>query len=402
MPCVFPVISLKLLHLLDNRERKRKVIFKNSLSFSLGIISSLLILSLFLLSFRFFTNDDTMLTWGFQSQSAKFSFLLVVIFLVISCNLFGIFEFGVFLTKFGSSNSEGQTFISSFFNGVLVTITSTTCTAPFFGTALTAAFQAPIFIALLIFFFIGLGLSFPYLLVSNIPFFLKFLPRPGQWMSDFKKIVGFMLLFVALWFLDTFQQQAAESFSIALYSLGLIALALWIYGNYSPVYRKKITKFFSFILSISLILIAILMSFNSIDRQKLLSSLSKSEKEKLFKEKGEILWEKFSREALIQAQKNNRNIFVDFTASWCASCIFNEKFSINAKENIALFHKKNVLMMKADLTNYDKELSKALLEYGSSAVPLYLLYDKEKKILKKLPSLLTSSLLRKELQSLTP
>ena len=400
MPCVFPVIFLKIFSLIKNRQESKKVILKNSLGFCLGIIISLMGLALLLLSFRFWGDSGNDVLWGFQSQSPYFTFILMVIFLAIAMNLFGVFEVGVFLSRFGSKDLSASSPFYSFLNGILVTVASTTCMAPFFGTALTVAFQSPMVLSLTIFLFIGLGLSFPYFLVVNVPFFFRFVPRPGIWLNDFKKLIGFMMFFVFLWFLQTFNNQAQASFEIGIYALGFIALALWVYGNYSPLSRSLKTRLISVALSIGLIIFAFFLVFLDIKEQSQLSLLSKEEKQRLFKEKGKIFWEEFTEGSFEEGQRNDRNIFVDFTASWCASCIFNEKFIINRQAVISLLEEKNVLMMKADLTNYSTDLTRSLRKYGGTGVPLYLLYDRKTKTIKKLPSLLTVENLTDELKKL--
>ena len=219
MPCVFPVISLKLFSLLKQKSMDRASILKHNAIYSSGILFSFLILSLIVFLLK---TSGEQIGWGFHLQSATFVAIMIIVLFVLSLNLFGLFEIKTPGGKLIGNIETDQSYKGDFISGILATILSTPCSAPFLGVALTFAFTSPFLYTLIIFLSVGLGLSFPFLLVGVMPVLLKALPKPGAWMEQFKKVLGLSLLLTGLWLFDVFQNIISHFMSSTLLILTLI------------------------------------------------------------------------------------------------------------------------------------------------------------------------------------
>ncbi|MFA5583858.1 MAG: protein-disulfide reductase DsbD domain-containing protein, partial [Bacteriovoracaceae bacterium] len=201
MPCVLPVISIKLFSLIKYQESSQRKLLRHNLFFTLGVLSTFLVLATLVVALKAGGEE---IGWGFQLQSPSFILFMMLLLFVMTLNLFGLFEFKTpGGAKLGSATTK-DTIWGDFFTGVLTTILSTPCSAPFLGTALTFAFTTNYFTVYLIFIFIGLGLSFPFLMTAVFPKTLGFLPRPGMWMEKLKYILGLSLLLTTIWLYDVF------------------------------------------------------------------------------------------------------------------------------------------------------------------------------------------------------
>ena len=227
MPCVFPVLSIKAIGLVEQAKKHPAAVRAKGLAFAAGVISSMLCLAGTLLALR---AGGEQVGWGFQLQSPLFVTLLVYLLLAVGLNLSGVFEIGGGLAGIGDGLTQGDSFRASFFTGVLTTLVATPCTAPYMAVAAGAALSQPTFIALCIFAALGFGLSLPFLLLSFAPWMRSALPKPGAWMDTLKQLFAFPIYASAAWLLWVLAQQTSPfGLGAALAGAILIALAAWAY-----------------------------------------------------------------------------------------------------------------------------------------------------------------------------
>ena len=353
MPCVFPVIGIKIMGFVQQAGEDRRTIFVHGLVYAVGVLVSFWALSGVALALREGGNIDV--TQGFQLQNPWVVWVLMLIMLTLAMNMFGIFEIGASATSVGSNLTHKQGMGGSFFSGVLATVVATPCSAPFLAVAIGIAFGLPPILFLLSFTTMALGLAFPYVLLSAFPKLVEKLPRPGPWMESFKQAMAFLLFGTAgwmLWILVSFEQVGSGGMLPIVLGLTLIAIALWVYGRWCPVSRTKRTRITGFV--------AVLV-FGCL-------GLATS------KPPGKGLeWEDWSPELVAEALADGRPVFVDFTATWCATCQVNKSRAYNNKVR-GLFKEHNVLALKADFTDYDPRIAKTIAGLKRAAVPVNALY----------------------------
>jgi len=351
MPCVFPVLSLKILSLAKLSGGDRTELRKNGIVFSAGILASIWALAFAIILLR---EGSNALGWGFQLQSPIVVVGLILIFTTMAANLFGAFEIGVSLTRVQGLGRPG--ILATFLNGGLVTVVATPCTAPFMGVALGVAFTQPAMVSLIIFTSLGIGLAAPYIALSAFPELIQSLPKPGRWMDTLKQGLGFPLLGSVLWLSWVVNKQlGADGAAMALFGALAVAGLLWGYG------RLLVTqnRFRWAILALAIgMAIGTLWQINQISRPRA------------------IVWETYSKEAVSKARQTGATVFIDFTADWCLTCQFNERTVLNSTRVQAAFNSHHVRRFKADWTRKDTEVTQALVALGRSGVPAYVVYTK--------------------------
>ncbi len=361
MPCVLPVLSLKILGFVKEAGGDQSKIWKNGVFFTMGVMFSFWSLAGLLI---FLKSGGEQLGWGFQLQSPQFVILLGTLFFLIGLNLFGVFEVGTSLMSAGMSTSKQSGLFSSFSSGVLATVAATPCTAPFMGSAIGFTLSEPAYISLLIFSAIGLGMATPYLLVSCFPGLLSVVPKPGPWMETFKQFMGFPMMATVIWLIWVFgQQQGINGTAFMLGILLLVGIGGWIYGRWGNFTKGKTTRAvakmtFLLILILSLVLPSLVLY--GPDEASVNSSP----------------WLDFSTEKLEELREEGKPVFIDFTAAWCLTCQFNKKFILHTQEVSDKFAELGVIKMQADWTNHDEEITKALAKFGRNSVPVYVFYPK--------------------------
>ena len=364
MPCVLPVISLKIFSFIKQSHEDSKKIFEHGLVFALGILLSFLVLAGLLIFLRV---SGEKIGWGFQFQSPLFLIVLSSIVLIMSLALFNVFVVGSSLTSVGSSLTVVSGLRGSFFNGILATTLATPCTAPFMGAALGFALTQTPWIALAIFGALGLGMAFPYLLLSAQPKLLKYLPQPGAWMEIFKQFTGFLMFGTLLWLLWLFgKMQGVDALVLLSAFLLVLALCCWLFGQFATPVKTKPVRIMIWLLS--LILIAMAGHFFI---KPLLGKTAETVIEK-------IKWQPYTKKNLEEALKTQRPIFIDFTADWCLSCKVNERIALNISQTQTLFENHQVIALKADWTTRNPEVTEALAAYGRAGVPFYLFYPADR------------------------
>lgn len=386
MPCVLPVLSLKIFSFVKMSGKSRKLCFQHGLSFSLGVLISFWALAGVLLILQAYGES---VGWGFQLQEPIFVAILASVIFVLGLNLFGVMEVGTSVTSAaGSINHNGKGLTSSFLSGVLATALATPCTGPFLGSAVGYAVTLPAGFALLIFTMLGTGMAFPYLLLSAYPSLLRFIPKPGNWMITFKEIMGFLMMATTIWLLFVFVAQTdSVSLIMLLGSFFLFGISCWIYGKWATPLKKKTTRVTAIILSLIFLTCGafILLKATNLSGS---TELSSSPKQEIASD-----WEPFSPQRITELQAQGIPVFVDFTAKWCLICQTNH-ISLSTNSATKEFEKQGVVRMKADWTKKDAVITEELAKFGRNSVPLYVLYGKNsKEDPKVLPQVLTSDII---------
>lgn len=376
MPCVLPILSLKIMNLTQYHQSKKLRI--NGLLFTAGTVISFWILAGILQAFRIAGHQ---VGWGFQLQSPAVVTALIFVFFAFALNLFGVFEIGTSLTRITSKKSDDTTLLGSFFHGVLACIVATPCSAPFMGASVGFALTQSPMHGFLIFTCLALGLSTPYLLICLHPKSAKFLPKPGAWMSIFKSVLGFGMGASVLWLLHVLADQVAIAILLdVLSSLLIVAIACWVYGHWGMLNRSLHVRILATIIAFGLTGTAYFYATKPIEQSS------------------ENAWIAYNPNTIEHLRKKFP-VLIDFTAKWCITCQVNKRLVLNTEKAHQLFKQKHVQLVKADWTNYDSSITKALEQYGRGSVPLYvLLYPNGHH--KVLPELLTFNILQEALEDL--
>lgn len=384
MPCVFPVLGIKILGFVNQAGHERGRVVAHGLTFTLGVLLSFWTLAGVLAALR---ASGDQLGWGFQLQSPGFVYGLAVLLLVFGMNMSGVFEFGLRATAVGSDLQMKSGYAGSFFSGVLATVVATPCSAPFLAPALGAALAVSTAASFAIFTAIAVGLSLPYLLLSIFPQAVRALPRPGAWMETFKQFMAFPLYATTgylAWVLAA--QTSDEGYRSVLFSFVLIALAVWMYGRWNaPGSSAGRTRFGV----ASLVLIGALGLWVGWPRTAVPTGSAAA---------AEIEWQPWSAEAVEKLRADNRIIYVDFTARWCATCQANKRLVFHDDDVLAYFAAHKIASLRADWTNRDPRITAELARYNRSAVPFNVIWKPGRAEPVILPELLTGSTVLKALR----
>jgi len=389
MPCVLPVISFKVLSFVKMAGQSRSLTLKHGLMFSLGVLVSFWTLAVAMLILQVYGKS---VGWGFQLQEPLFVIVLATGLMIFALSLFGIFEFGTFFASLAGNSSinkpSQEGFSGSFFSGVLATAVATPCTGPFLGSAIGFAVTLPPFYALLIFTSLGLGMAFPYLILSLFPRLLSFLPKPGNWMVTFKELMGFVMMTTVLWLLWVFSAQTSSlALLIVLFAYLLITLGFWVYGRFGTLINKRRTRILSSAFALLCLTTASYTIYVSASLPPETTQVADASE-----------WEPFSAIRVAELQKQGIPVFIDFTAKWCLICQTNHM--VLASERVGTkFKELGVVKMLADWTSNDEEITKALRQFGRNGVPLYLLYN-GKETPEILPQILTPEVVIQHLDTM--
>ena len=383
MPCVFPVLSIKAIGLVEQAKKHPAAVRAKGLVFAAGVIVSMLCLAGTLLAFR---AGGEQMGWGFQLQSPLFVTLLVYLLLAVGLNLSGVFEFGGGLAGIGDGLTQGESFRASFFTGVLTTLVATPCTAPYMAVAVGAALSQPPFIALCIFAALGFGLALPFLLLSFAPWMRSALPKPGAWMDTLKQLFAFPIYASAAWLLWVLAQQTSPfGLGAALAGAILIALAAWAYQkSKSSSHTARVAALLTATVAV---LLAVMLPVRFADVAAATPGASAGGAHSA----GE--WQPYDAAEVAKLTAAGRPLLVNFTASWCLTCLVNERNAFSDSAVQEIFRSKGVTLMKGDWTNRDPAITKALAAFGRAGVPLYVVYNSKPGYTEPviLPQLLTAS-----------
>jgi len=391
MPCVLPVISLKIFGFIQQAGQSQQKIFRSGIAFTLGIFAWFIALAVLLIALKGGGRD---VTWGgFQFTNPYFVLALSVIVLVFALNLFGVFEISLpqLVTRNLLSTSERKDLLGSFFQGVFATVLATPCTAPFLGTALGFAFTQSSAVILAMFIAIAAGMSAPYLLLSAQPAWLRFLPRPGPWMLHLKQFMGFLLLATLLFLLYVLgAQRGVEGAIWASCFLLVISVACWMKGAFVAPTAPDVKRTIAFVFIVLLVMgSGVYFIGDKFQSAKIASADSQI--------RGD--WQPFTPERLQAELEQGRTVFVDFTAAWCLTCKFNEANVLEAQDVREAFQRHGIVKLKADWTNGDPVITKLLRQFGRPGVPLYVLYPAKNEEPIVFPELLTKSMVLDKLET---
>ena len=365
MPCVFPVLSIKAISVVEQAKKHPAAVRLKGLVFAAGVISSMLALAAVLLALRAGGEE---IGWGFQLQSPLFVTLLIYLLLAVGLNLSGVFEFGGGLAGVGDGLTHGDGYRASFFTGLLTTLVATPCTAPFMAPALGAALTQPAINALAIFAALGLGLSLPFVLLSFAPWMRRVLPKPGAWMDTLKQVFAFPIYASAAWLLWVLSHETSSfGLGAALAGTVLIGLAAWAYQKSSSSSGGgKVTVLATAVASL---LLAIVLPVRFADVAAAAPSNAAQTKA------GDGEWQPYSAARVAELSAAGRPLLVNFTASWCLTCLVNERNAFSDSAVQEIFRDKKVTLMKGDWTNRDPAITHALAAFGRAGVPLYVVYN---------------------------
>ncbi|MBL8275181.1 MAG: thioredoxin family protein [Pelomonas sp.] len=364
MPCVFPVLSIKALALVNQGNHKGE-----GLAYTAGVLASFAVLAGVLIALR---AGGQQVGWGFQFHSPVFVLVVSYLLFVVGLNLSGLFEVGGSFTGIGSGLAARQGLAGSFFTGVLAAVVATPCTAPFMGAALAFALSQPAIVMLAVFLALGLGLALPFLVLAFWPAAQRWLPRPGAWMDTFKQFLAFPMYAAVVWLLWVLAQQAGpDGVALALGGLVLIAFALWVRRAGRGVLAGGA-------MAVSLAL-AVGMAWWI-------------KPAPVADVRAESAVEAYSAERLADLRAQNKPVFVNLTAAWCISCLVNERVALSRPEVHDAFAKAGVTYLKGDWTREDPKITAVLKAHGRSGVPLYLYYAPGAAEAQVLPQILTPGL----------
>jgi thiol:disulfide interchange protein DsbD len=388
MPCVFPVLSVKILGFVRDADGDAASLRRHGFLFAAGVLVSMWTLAGVLFALR---AAGSQIGWGFQLQSPSFVALMALLFVGIGLNLLGAFEVGTRLTSMGgrlqsASPSEGTT--GAFLTGVLATVVATPCTAPFMGAALGVALTLSVGGGLLVFTALGAGMAAPYVGLSMAPRLLDRLPDPGAWMETLKQFFAFPMFATAVWLVWVFGQQTGNNgVALLLFGMLLLGMAAWVLHRWSAPQLSRAATYATRGLVTALLLGAVAAGVLGATSNRTASASGSDEAAA-----SSATWQTYSADTVERLRNQGRPVFVDFTAAWCLTCQVNERAVLNTQPVQDAFAQRNVALVKADWTNRDPAITQALKSHGRSGVPVYVLYPGDGSGPTLLPEVLTEDI----------
>ena len=364
MPCVFPVISLKILGFAKKAGEQPRIMRRHGGLFAAGVLVSFWVLAGLLLALR---AAGESIGWGFQLQSPGFIAMMALLFVGIGLNLSGLFELGMGMTTVGNSvQQKASGYGESFLTGVLATIVATPCTAPFMGAALGVALTMSPLASMSIFTALGAGMAAPYMVLSSVPALLRRLPKPGPWMETVKQLLAFPMFATALWLVWVFGQQVSiDGVAMLLGAFLLLALAGWVLGRWPAMQVEGRAWVASRAVVTTVVAGALALALLGAGTQTAASDAAGA---------AEANWQSFSTAQVDALRTEGTPVFIDFTAAWCLTCQVNKRTTLSTEAVQQAFADKSVTLVRADWTSRDSEITEALASFNRSGVPLYVLY----------------------------
>ncbi|WP_068771095.1 protein-disulfide reductase DsbD family protein [Termitidicoccus mucosus] len=381
MPCVFPVLGIKILGFVNQAGADRRKVTLHGVAFTAGVLVSFWLLAGLLLVLR---AGGQQLGWGFQLQSPSFVFCMAVFMLVFALNMSGLFEVGLSATGVGGQLQSKNGYTGSFFTGALAVLVATPCSAPFLAPALGAALALSAGESVLVFTAIAIGLSAPYLLLSIFPGAVKFLPRPGAWMETFKQLMSFLLYATVgalLWVLAAQTADSDYALLWVLFGFVLVAMAAWVYGRFGQPYgRKPARRAAGHAAALVLLAGGVWLGWPKSPADEPAAGAAGAP---------QVTWEKWTPDAVAAARAAGKTVYVDFTARWCATCQTNKLLVFKSEEVLRHFNDNGIVTLKADWTTRDPQITAELAKHNRAAVPFNLVYKPGQPEPLALPEILT-------------
>jgi thiol:disulfide interchange protein len=386
MPCVFPVLGLKILGFANHSAATSEARLRAALLFSVGVVASFWALALLMVILQ---SAGQAVGWGFQLQSPWFVVAMAWLFALIGLNLTGVFEVGLSLTRTTMAAGK-QSALSEIGSGALAVLVATPCTAPFMGAALGATLGQNLAVQFAVFTMLGLGMALPYVLLTLVPAAAKILPHPGAWMQTLKHFLAFPMFATVAWLVWVFGQQLdIDAVLSLLLSLIAIGFAAWIYGQWQHLALRNgvVSAKAIFLLFAALLAAASALALVANAARDSVSTTTASASKS-------IGWEVWSPQRVDELLAQGKPVFVDFTAAWCVSCQVNKKAVLEGDTVKKFFAEQKIVVLRADWTKRDADITKELARYKRSGVPMYQVWlptaGQKSAIL--LPELLTSDI----------
>ncbi len=368
MPCVFPVLFLKGLALVQSSGEERKQMRAHGFVYTFGILVSFWVIVALLLTLR---AGGSRIGWGFQLQSPAFIAVLASFLFFFALSLAGQFDLGLSLTSAGGSLAKKEGYTGSFFTGVLATIVATPCTAPLMGAAIGFALAQSPLVTFAVFTALALGLALPYLLLTLEPSWTRILPRPGAWMETLKHLTAVPLFATVVWLAWVYGRLhvGAESDHIAYLLLCFLVLAVagWVLNRWPA---KLVPSIVAALLVIAGLAIPLWQARHFVPSTGASAANTATSEPNL-------TWQPFTPAALASAKASGQPVFIDFTAAWCLSCQVNEKLILHTPEVEHQLAAHHFTLLRADWTNEDPAITAELASVNRSGVPTYLIYKQD-------------------------
>ncbi len=354
MPCVLPVLTLKLSRILSNNYKEHSSIRFNFLLTTLGIVFSFICLAFITIGLKNITGE---IGWGIQFQQPLFLFFLIFILIIFSLNLFNVIEINLPSNLSSNINNyiKNKKHGIAFFEGAFATLLATPCSAPFLGSAVSFALSSSFFITLSIFIVLGIGMSFPYILFIAFPSLVRFLPKPGTWMVYLKYFLGFGVMLTAVW-LGYVCIMIVGLRIFTVFILSIIILLL--------MFNKTINKNKYGFLLITLLIITVFFTYTSKVLDKYSLGLSNNSE-----------WVKYNSDSLLNYINGGSTVFIDITADWCVTCKVNKLLILNSKEFKNIAKNNNLILMRGDWTKPDNKITQFLQKSNRYGIPFNALYN---------------------------
>ena len=380
MPCVLPVIALKIFGLVKMAGDEPRKVKRMGWFFSLGILASFLVLALLVILLQL---AGQQVGWGFQFQEPLFVIAMCAVVFAFGLSLFGVYEIrlpGSAVASVGGlvAKQEGSGYAASFFEGVFATILATPCTAPFLGSALGFAFSRPWWVILLIFTSVAFGMALPYLVLTLRPAWLKFVPKPGEWMVTAKQFMGFLMMGTLLWLLYVLGKQLGMEAVVWTGAFLLtIGMSLWIVGRFATLGAGRLRSLITWVAALAIGLLGYVLFLESLlDVRSVIAGESSVLAGGRTGASEGIRWEPFSLAKLEEYLDAEDAVFLDFTAEWCLTCKVNEKTVLADDTVVEKLRSTQIITVKADWTNRNPDITRLLAKFGRSGVPLYVVFPK--------------------------
>ena len=365
MPCVLPVLSIKVFSLIEHAKSGSSKRFFHGLMYSIGVILSFIVLAVVLIGLRSLGEE---VGWGFQLQDPFFITFLIMLFFLLGLNMLGLFEIGSSLARLSKVPIYNRyDWLGSFVTGILAAVVGAPCVGPFIGGVSGIALQVDPGLGILIFAMIGFGMAFPFLILSWVPGLLRFLPKPGAWMVRFRQVMGVVLIFSTAFLIWVVNQSVGfDGVFQAFILLIFIFLGGYLLGRWGQISESKVAQRRARLASFVLIAFPAFIVGQHLNRL-----YDEAAFKDIVNEDG--VWGKWSEPLVRAALDSGQGVFIDFTASWCLICQSNKALVFKKKKTEALFEKYGIRLFVADWTLNDPEITRALESYGRSGVPLYIL-----------------------------